>query len=250
MHMKLSIVIPAYNEQDNIVDIVKRVEQSIDVPHELIVVNDHSTDNTGQLIEEISQQHNNIILVENKLNRGFANAIKTGFDKARGDTVIPVMADLCDDIFLVKKMWDKINEGYDVVCGSRYIKGGARIGGSKIKGFFSYSVGRSLHYLLGLPTHDISNAFKMYRKEVLGSVDIKSKGFEISMEIPLKAYYLGFRITEVPTVWRERQKGKSSFKMFKLFPAYLKLYIWAIFKHGCTRRKTRIYADKKSAEIR
>ena len=128
-----------------------------------------------------------------------------------------------------EKMFKKINEGCDVVCGARYIKGGARIGGSKIKGFFSCFVGWSLHYLLGIPVHDIANAFKMYRKNVLDSIDIKSKGFEISMEIPLKAYYSGFKITEVPTVWRERTKGKSNFSMFRLLPSYLKLYIWAIF---------------------
>jgi len=81
-----------------------------------------------------------------------------------------------------------------------------------------------------VPTNDIANAFKMYKKEVISSIDIQAKGFEISMEIPLKAYYLGFKITEVPTVWKERTKGKSSFKIFKLLPAYLKLYVWAIFR--------------------
>jgi hypothetical protein len=127
-------------------------------------------------------------------------------------------------------MLSKIDEGYDIVCGSRYIRGGSRIGGSKAKGFFSSFVGRSLYYLLGLPTHDIANAFKMYRKKVIDSIDIESCGFEVSMEIPLKAYYLGFKITEVPTIWRERAKGKSKFRIFKLSSSYIKLYIWAIFK--------------------
>ena len=84
--------------------------------------------------------------------------------------------------------------------------------------------------MLGIPTHDIANAFKMYRKSVLDSIHIEGKGFEISMELLLKAYYSGFKITEVPTVWRERKKGKSSFKMFKLFPKYLRLYLWGIEK--------------------
>ena len=88
----------------------------------------------------------------------------------------------------------------------------------------------SLYYLLGIPTHDIANAFKMYRKEVIDSISIEAKGFEISMELPLKAYYAGFKITEVPTVWHEREKGKSSFRMFNLVPNYLKFYLWAIKK--------------------
>lgn len=228
--MKLSVIVPAHNEQDNIVEVVNKIEHSLNMNYELIVVNDNSTDRTVGLIKELSNQYNNIKLVENGLKKGFANALKTGFRNASGDVVIPLMADLCDDLATINKMLDKINQGYDVVCGSRYIEGGSRLGGSKIKGFFSCFVGRSLRYLLGLPTSDIANAFKMYKKKVIESMEIKSKGFELSMEIPLKAYFLGFKITEVPTLWRERTKGKSSFRMLKLFPDYLKLYIWAIFK--------------------
>jgi hypothetical protein len=90
--------------------------------------------------------------------------------------------------------------------------------------------------MLKVPTHDIANAFKMYRKKVIDSLDLRSKGFEISMEIPLKAYYLGFKMTEVPTVWRERTKGKSSFKIASILPDYLKLYFWAVGK-SLTKRK-------------
>jgi glycosyltransferase involved in cell wall biosynthesis len=228
--MRLSIVLPAYNEQDNITDVINRIENSLDIPHELVVVNDHSKDNTVELVNKLSEKYNNIRVVENKLKRGFANALKTGFNNVGTDIVVPIMADLCDDLSTIKKMFQKINEGYDVVCGSRYIKGGARQGGSQLKGFFSCFVGKSLHFLLGLPTHDIANAFKMYRKRVIDSIDIESCGFEISMEIPLKAYFLGFKIAEVPTIWKERTKGKSSFRMLRLLPSYLKLYLWAIFK--------------------
>ncbi|MDD2688669.1 MAG: glycosyltransferase [Candidatus Omnitrophica bacterium] len=228
--MKLSIVIPAHNEEENIIDVVNKIEQSIDFPHELVIVNDHSADATAKLLDALSKQYNNITLCENKLSKGFANAIKTGFYNASGQALVPIMADLCDDLSTVKIMLDKIDAGYDVVCGCRYIKGGLRLGGSKIKGFFSCFVGWSLFFLLGLPTHDIANAFKMYKSEVIKAIDVKSKGFEISMELALKAYYLGFKITEVPTIWKEREKGKSSFKMLRLLPNYLKLYLWAIFK--------------------
>lgn len=228
--MKLSIVVPAHNEEENIAAVVEKIEHSIDIPLELIIVNDHSVDNTKGIIEELSAKYHNIKLVENNLDGGFANTVKSGFNNTTGDVVIPIMADLCDDLATVKVMFDKINAGYDVVCGCRYIKGGNRIGGSRLKGFLSSFGGWSLYYLLGIPTHDIANAFKMYRKKVIDSINIESIGFEASMEIPLKAYYLGFKIGEVPTVWKEREKGKSSFKMLKLLPRYLKLYFWAIFK--------------------
>ena len=234
--MKISIVIPAHNEEDNIANVIDRIEEMLDLDHELVVVNDHSVDATAQIVAELSRQYNNIKLVENKLEPGFANALRTGFGNVNAEVVIPIMGDLCDDLTTIKKMFEKMNEGYDIVCGSRYMKGGLRNGGSKFKAFLSCLGGKSIHYLLGVPTYDIPNAFKMYKKKVIDSIDIKSKGFEISMEIPLKAYFMGFKIAEVPTAWQERTKGKSSFKIFKLLPSYLKLYIWAIFKRFSGKR--------------
>jgi len=228
--MKISIIVPAHNEQDNIIEVINKIEEVIGLEHELIVVDDHSEDNTAQLVKNLTQKYPQLRLVENSADKGFANAVKTGFSAAQSEIVVAVMGDLCDDLSTIRQMLKKIDQGFDVVSGSRYIKDGARIGGSRLKGFLSSSAGWSLYYFLGVPTHDIANAFKMYRKKVIDSIKIESKGFEISMEIPLKAYYLGFKITEVPTVWQERKKGKSNFKMFQLIPVYAKLYIWAIFK--------------------
>lgn len=226
--MTLSIIIPAHNEEENISEVIKRVEESVRVPHELVVVNDHSTDNTASLVRGLTGQYANLRLVENTSLKGFAYAVKTGFRYSTGEVIIPIMADLCDDLSTVEKMYEQINAGYDVACGSRYIKGGARLGGSRFKGFLSNFAGLSINFLLGIPTHDIANAFKMYRRKVVDAIEIKSRGFELSMELPLKAYYSGFKITEVPTRWQERTKGKSSFKVIKLLPDYLKLYFWAL----------------------
>ncbi|MEK7578527.1 MAG: hypothetical protein AAB456_02315, partial [Patescibacteria group bacterium] len=123
-----------------------------------------------------------------------------------------------------------LKEGYDIVVGSRYIAGGKRLGGSNLKAFFSKFMGKSLCFLIGIPAHDIPNAFKMYRTSILEGMQIESRGFEVSAEIPLKAYFKGAKISEVPTVWRERQAGKSHFKMFKTGPGYLRLYLWALLR--------------------
>jgi glycosyltransferase involved in cell wall biosynthesis len=228
--MRLSIVVPAHNEQENIAEVIHKIEGSLKMEHELVVVNDHSTDSTPDIVLGLARQYPNLRLVSNPLEGGFANALRTGFSNIRTDLVIPVMADLCDDLATIEAMFKKINEGYDVVCGCRYTDNGARLGGSRLKGFLSCLGGRSIHYLLDIPTYDVANAFKMYRKKVIDSIDIQARSFEISMEMALKAYYAGFKITEVPTVWRERTKGKSNFKVFKLLPGYLKLYIWAVWK--------------------
>lgn len=233
--MKLSIVVPAYNEEENIVDVINEIEETVDTDCELVIINDHSTDSTSSLVKGLQKKYKNISLYDNQESRGFANAVKAGLEKAAGDYVVPVMGDLCDDLETIKKMVEKLDQGYDVVCGCRYMTGGGRLGGSGLKAFLSRYGGITLHFLLGIPTHDIANAFKMYRKKILKDIIIESQGFEISMEIPLKAYYNGAKVTEVATVWRERTKGSSSFKVFRLLPRYLGLYLWAIAKRLLTR---------------
>ena len=228
--MRLSVIVPAHNEEENIVKVIDKIEEALDFEFELIIVDDHSTDKTEELARGLSAKYPNIRLVKNTDKGCFANAIKTGFLNTRTDLVVPVMADLCDDLMSIKQMLVKIEEGYDVVCASRYIEGGVRIGGSKIKGFLSSLAGWSLFYLSGIPTHDIANAFKIYRKSVIDAIKTEATGFEISMELALKAYYSGFKITEVPTAWKEREKGKSNFKILKLLPSYLKLYLWGLKK--------------------
>jgi len=226
----LSIVIPAYNEEENIAAIIDKIENSVGINHELVVVNDYSKDRTAQIVMSLAGKYPNLRLLDNAGDKGFAGAVKFGLNSINGDRVVLVMGDLCDDLNTIKDMNKKMDEGFDIVCGSRYIKGGRRLGGSKLKGTLSAFAGWSLHYLLGIPTHDIANAFKMYRKDVIKNINIESDTFQISMEIPLKAHYKGFKIAEVPTAWKERDKGKSSFKVFKLIPKYLKLYFWAIGK--------------------
>lgn len=228
--MKLSIVVPAYNEEENIGQVIEQIEERIKLPFDLIVVNDHSADKTVEIVTSLAKKFNNIILIENKLAPGFANAVRAGLLSVKTEVVVPVMGDLCDDLSTIPLMFEKIKEGFDVACGARYVKGGARIGGSKVKGFFSFFVGKTISMFTGIPTCDVANAFKMYRREAVQGINIESTGFEISMELALKAYFKGFKVTEVPTVWREREKGKSSFKMFNLTPNYSRWYLWALRK--------------------
>jgi dolichol-phosphate mannosyltransferase len=229
--MKLAIIVPVHNEEENILETISKIEDSLaNIDYELVVVNDHSLDRTVEIVNGLCSKYSNLRLVDNRLDNGFANALRTGFMNFNAEAVIPIMGDLCDDLSTVPKMLDKLSQGFDIVCGSRYIQGGSRNGGSKIKGALSCFAGWSIHYLLGLPTHDIANAFKMYRKKVIDSIEIKALGFEISMEIPLKGYFQGYKMTEVPTSWKERARGESNFKILKLLPDYIKLYLWAMLQ--------------------
>ncbi|MDP8216756.1 MAG: glycosyltransferase family 2 protein [Candidatus Kaelpia imicola] len=243
--MKVSIIIPAHNEEYLIAkilaDIVSRTP--LEIVEEIIVVDDHSVDTTASVVSKFAQNHTafNIKAVSNNTPAGFANALRFGIEKARGDLIIHLMADECDRISDISLMFNKFKtSNADIVCGSRYMESGERNGGSVLKGFFSRFVGVSLHSIINIPTRDCSNAFKMYRKKILDKIILNSNGFEVSMELCLKAYLLGYKIDEVSTVWHEREEGSSDFKMFKESSGYIRLYFWAIFKYF----QSRMYAVK------
>jgi glycosyltransferase involved in cell wall biosynthesis len=224
----ISVVIPAHNEAGVISRTIAGLAEAIEFDFEIIVVDDYSTDNTAQIVDTLAKGDRRIRLLKNNQKPGFGNAIKAGFENASGETIVCVMADLCDNPYTINQMYDRIKQGYDVVCGSRYTKGGRKIGGPFLKTLFSRFFGFSLNKIIKIPTLDVANSFKMYRKKVIESLDIESKDFEVSVEMILKAYFKGYRITEVATTWYDRKAGKSKFKAFRVGPAYLRLYLGAI----------------------
>lgn len=152
---------------------------------------------------------------------------------AKSKYVIVTMADLSDPPEVINAMIEQAEkEQSDIVCASRYMRGGKQIGGSFIKGMMSRCAGLSLHYLAGLPTHDPTNSFKLYRKEFLQKVTIESTGgFELGIELVVKAWKNGAKVTETPTTWQDRVGGKSNFQLRKWLPHYLHWY-FAAFKPG------------------
>jgi len=228
----LQIIVPIYNEGENILRTLEQIEVKINTPHYILFIYDFDEDNTLPVVKQYvtERKANNILLVKNRYGRGALNAIKTGFDATEDDEVVlVVMADLSDDLSIVDTMFEQISQGYDIVCGSRYMKGGHQLGGPKLKKFLSRMAGLSLHLITRISTHDISNSFKMYRKSALKDIKIESRGgFEVGMEIVVKAFLEGYRITEVPSTWRDRVAGKSRFSLAKWLPEYLRWYIYAL----------------------
>ncbi len=195
MYDAIDIVIPVYNEGDNIKTTIAEIEEKVKTPYCIWVVYDFDEDNTVTPTKELMEQGKNIKLLKNKYGRGVLNAIKTGLETVDKGAVLVVMGDLSDDMTVVDKMFDMLNNGYDLVCGSRYMKGGKQIGGPPLKSFMSRMAGVSLNLLTGIPTHDISNSFKLYSKKMLDKITIESTGgFEIGMEIVVKAFTMGYKI--------------------------------------------------------
>jgi glycosyltransferase involved in cell wall biosynthesis len=218
-----------YNEGENIGSTLAEIEGKIKTPHRIFIIYDFDEDDTLPAIKERTNTSQSIVLLKNKYGRGVLNAIKTGFEAVEEGAILVTMADLSDDLSKVDEMVEKINKGFDIVCGSRYMKGGEQKGGPWLKKFLSRAAGISLHFLTGLPTHDVTNSFKMYTKKVLNDVNIESQGgFEIGMEIVIKAFQKGYRITEVPSSWHDRERGSTRFRIWKWLPKYMKWYIFAV----------------------
>jgi len=231
--MKLHIIIPVRNEEEIIEETLCILEKRLNIEKTIIVVNDYSTDRTSDVVRDIIEKnhYNNIKLIFNKGKKGFGNALKKGFDVTEKESVIiPIMGDLCDQIELIAIMYNKILEGFDVICASRYTKGGRRKGGPILKNIISKWVSKILNWVIKIPVTDVCNSFKMYRKDVLDNIDITSEGFEISMEIIIKAYFAGYKIAEIPTIWQERKRGMSKFRLLKNSRKYMKWFFYAVSK--------------------
>jgi dolichol-phosphate mannosyltransferase len=235
LEQPLGIIIPVYNEQANIEATFLAIEQKVHTPHKIYIVYDFDQDDTLPVVKKMQQRGLPIELLKNP-SPGVAHAIRTGLRNSPGDYLLVTMADLSDDYVVVDQMCQLMSQGYDIVCGSRYMKGGKQIGGSFFKKQFSRAAGLSLKYLTGMPTHDVTNSFKLYRKTMVDNIEIQSEnGFEIGMEIVVKAYFSGYKITELPCTWTDRQAGRSRFRIFKWLPKYLRWYFYALKK---TLRKT------------
>lgn len=231
--MKLTIIIPVYNEAENITQAIEKIEAKVKYPHKILIIYDFNKDTTVPIVKKLQKKFPNIQLLRNKLGKGVLNAIKSGFNQVKEGAVLVTMADLSDDPATINKMFKKINEGFDIVGGSRYIQGGGKKGGPFLKSLLSYLAGLTTPLLLGIPIYDLTNAFKMYKKEVLKAIKIESAGgFELSEEIIIKAHFAGFKITEVPTVWHDRTSGRSRFKFKEWLPKYIHWYFWGIKKRA------------------
>ena len=227
----LSLACPVYNEAKNIGSLLNAISEKVSVPCELVVVYDFEDDDTLPIVRERAESFPFPIRLErNKFGKGALNAVRTGLESCAHQTaVVVIMADLSDDLDQINAMYYLIESGaYDVVCGSRYMRGGRQIGGPFVKGLMSRTAGLSLHYLSGIPTHDATNNFKMYRGSFIGATNIESRaGFEIGLELVAKAYVAGYRVGEIPSTWRDRVAGTSRFKIREWLPHYLRWYRYA-----------------------
>ena len=240
----LSVVIPAQNEEDCIASTVEHLYVELrrhSIPHEIIVVDDGSTDGTWSMLESLRAQIPSLRPVQNPAPHGFGRAISRGFDHMAGEAVVVMMADESDDCRDVVRYWKKLDEGYDCVFGSRFIRGGGVIDYPKIKLLLNRMANYFLKVLFRIKLNDTTNAFKAYRKEVIeGCQPLIAPHFNITVEIPLKAIVRGYSWTTIPITWRGRRTGIAKLKTKEMGSRYLFicLYVWLekYFSRGDYRR--------------
>jgi glycosyltransferase involved in cell wall biosynthesis len=230
--LPLTVVVPVFHEEATIGETLARLREQIDVEHTVLVVYDMPEDPTVPVVEGLLEAYPHVRLVHNDLGRGVLNAIRKGFQSAPEGAVLVAMADLSDDLRIVGEMHRLVTAGYDLVAGSRYSPGGEQHGGGVVKSGLSRLAGRSLAALTRFPTRDCTNAFRMYRTSFLRQVEVESQGgFELSLELTVKAWAYGFKVGEVPSVWRDREEGESKFRLVAWLPHYMRWYVAALGHH-------------------
>lgn len=241
----LSVVIPARDEEGCIASTVEHLHLELrlqNVPHEIVVVDDGSTDATWKILSELEIKVPVLKPGKNPPPHGFGQAVIWGLDHSHGDAVVIMMADESDDCHDVVRYWKLLNEGYDCVFGSRFVAGAGVIDYPRIKLMLNRLANWFVRVLFRIKLNDTTNAFKAYRREVIdGCRPLISPHFNLTVELPLKAIVRGFSWTTMPITWRNRRTGIPKLKIKEMGSRYLFicLYVWLekYFSRGDYRRK-------------
>lgn len=225
---KISMVIPALNEGENLQRVLFQIQSAVESPFECITVIDTATDTSVQQVQALSLNDSRFSYSINVLGKGPAAALKHGFDVATGDVVVVLSADGSEDVLQIEPMAALVRRGVSIVSASRFMHGGQMVGSPFIKGILSKYAGLSLYFLRRIGTKDPTNNFKAYSKEFLDQTSVESKhGFEVALELIVKSKKSGKYVAEIPTIWVERQEGVSKFNVMRAIPRYLYWYLYA-----------------------
>jgi dolichol-phosphate mannosyltransferase len=226
------VVIPARDEEGCVGSTVEHLHEALRraaVTHEIVVVDDGSTDRTGAVLGELAGRIPELRPVRNPGPHGYGRAVAFGLEHARGDAIVVMMADESDDCGDVLRYWEKLREGFDCVFGSRFVAGGRTVGYPLAKLVLNRLANAFLSRLFGIGLDDTTNAFKAYRREVIeGCRPLEAADFNLTIELPLKAIVRGYSWTVIPVSWRNRRTGIAKLKIHEMGSRYLAtcLAVW------------------------
>lgn len=240
----LSVIVPAQNEDACICSMIEHLDLELrlnSVPHEIVVVDDGSTDQTWPRLMDLCGRIPALRPIQNTGLHGFGRAVVYGLDHSQGDAIVVMMADESDDCRDVVSYWTLLNQGWDAIFGSRFLKGGGVIDYPWFKLKVNRLANLFIRVLFGIRLNDVTNAFKAYRRTTLdGCRPLLSPHFNLTVEIPLKTIVRGYSWTTMPITWRNRKQGESKLKIKEMGSRYLFicLYVWLekYFSRGDYRR--------------
>jgi dolichol-phosphate mannosyltransferase len=246
--VKLSVVIPAYNEEGSIEESVRVIRAELvraEVPFEIVVVNDHSKDRTEEILQALKAELSGVTYVNNTRPNGFGNAVIFGLESFSGDCVAVMMGDLSDSPADLVRFYRKMQEGYDCVFGSRFMKGGKTYDYPKLKLVINRMANAIVQVTLGLRYNDATNAFKLYRKEtILGLKPFLAHHFNLTLELPLKAIVRGYSYAVLPNSWTNRKTGVSKLKIREMGSRYFFILLYCLiekfFSRGDYQKKPQV----------
>jgi dolichol-phosphate mannosyltransferase len=255
--MKLSVVIPAYNEEGSIEASVRTIQAELvkeGIPFEIVVVNDHSKDRTEEILQALQTGLPGVRYVNNTRPNGFGNAVIFGLDNFSGDCVAIMMGDLSDSPVDLVKFYRKMLEGYDCVFGSRFIKGGKTYDYPKVKLMINRMANAIVQITLGLRYNDVTNAFKLYRKETIqGLKPFLAHHFNLTLELPLKSIVRGYSYAVLPNSWTNRKTGVSKLKIKEMGSRYFFILLYCLiekfFSRGDYQKKPHMPAPAEGSSL-
>lgn len=244
--MKLSIVMPAYNEEESISETIEQIEEAfskVNIEHEIFIINDNSKDGTLKVLETLAQKYPSVKYETNLGPNGFGYAVRYGLERFSGDCVAVMMADLSDSPYDLIRYYTTMVEGnYDCVFGSRFIKGGKVIDYPWVKKIINRIANFIIRMVMRIKYNDTTNAFKLYKREVIEGVKpILSPHFNLTIELPLKAIIRGYSYAIVPNSWTNRKYGVSKLKIKEMGSRYFFILVYCFvekyFSRGDFKRK-------------
>ncbi len=238
--MKLSVVIPGHNEEASIEKTVRAFHEALhkeNINHEIVVVNDNSTDSTEDILRRLHKEIPVVRYVNNTPPNGFGFAVRKGLESYKGDCVAVVMADMSDRPVDLIKYFRTMEEGdYDAVFGSRFIKGGKVIDYPSNKIFLNRFTNTIIRILFGIRYNDTTNAFKLYKRETIDGVrPFLSHHFNLTVELPLKAIVRGYSYKVVPNWWTNRKDGESKLKIQEMGSRYFYVILYCLIEKWLSR---------------
>jgi dolichol-phosphate mannosyltransferase len=234
MSFKLSIVIPAHNEEGSIEQTITDIYVALqhhNIPHEIIVVNDHSKDNTEALLKKMSETLPTLVHYSNTGQGGFGNAVRFGLERFSGDCVAIMMADMSDSPDDLVSFYNKIQEGYDCVFGTRFSQGGRVYDYPLLKLVINRIANLIVSITMGMRYNDTTNAFKLYKRNTIeGLKPFLSPHFNLTLELPLKAIVRGYSFAVLPNTWTNRKTGTSKLKIREMGSRYFFILMYCLIE--------------------